>query len=82
MTYRRSTSTITTAQQPRRQRLARRWRGSDSGVGGVSVKLSATWRRQWQRNGGGGVSMAITKWQILASSCEGMEYTEDTKKKF
>ncbi len=82
MTYRRSTSTITTAQQPRRQRLARRWRGGDSGGGGVSVKASATWRRQWQRDGSGGVSVAITKRQILASSCKGTEYTEEAKKKF
>ena len=60
-----------------------RRRGGDSGGGGVSVKAaSATWRWQWQRDGGGGVSVAITKRQILASSCEGTEYTEDTKKKF
>ena len=82
MTYRRSTSTITMAQQPRRQWLARR-RGGNSGSGGISVKAaSAMWRRQWQRDGGGGVSVAITKRQILASSCEGTEYTDDTKKKF
>ena len=61
--------------------------GKRRGGGDVSVKAlaSVTWRQHWQRDGGGNVSVAITtKRQILASSCEGTEYTDadDTKKKF